>query len=711
MSQQIIDIGQFPNDPSADAIRLAFDKVNNNFTDLYSGNSAAGVDFITPGRGITVSPASGTGNVTVYSNIFEVGIESPGSTLMVSGSPLTNSDNGSILIDINPSANITFANASVIGNLTAGNIKSNGALIVTGTTAANSIVMTGDLNISQFAAPGAVPFVAAANGHITVDPSDFYYSQADNILYLSNGMSVGNTVTAHSVIINTTLLVGGTGQMSTLIANTATINTASVTGNLTAGNITANIHSNALTVQTLTVQQTADLGNVSNVQISGGVDGQLLTTDGNGALAWSTGYANINAAAFFASGTSSANIDILGSIAATNMTLTGDLQAAEISGAITATTSANLGAVGNVHITGGNIGQALTTDGAGNLSWETVTTGAAGSNGQLQFNSNGAFGATANLFVDEANNALTIDQMSLLVFDANATAIFGVDPVSGSALAPNLMVTGALTGMGAFTTYGGLEVGGGNARIVPKLTAESGANLSDVANVNILGGNVGEYLTTDGAGNLSWAQVANALVAGTVYTNAQPNITSVGTLANLTVTGGVSAEYFLGALANGQTAITMPTIDGNIEFAVSNTAVLSLSTTAASLSAALSVTGNVAVGGTTVSRIKPRVNETTSVATLTVNGDTTDQYNLTAQAEALTVAQPTGTPFDGQKLTIRIEDNGTAQSITWTTTAGAFRPVGAPLPTTTVATKTLYVGCIWNEYRGFWDVVSAAQEA
>ena len=37
-------------------------------------------------------------------------------------------------------------------------------------------------------------------------------------------------------------------------------------------------------------------------------------------------------------------------------------------------------------------------------------------------------------------------------------------------------------------------------------------------------------------GNVS-GQVANALVAGTVYTNAQPNITSVGTLSSLSVTG------------------------------------------------------------------------------------------------------------------------------------------------------------------------------
>lgn len=37
---------------------------------------------------------------------------------------------------------------------------------------------------------------------------------------------------------------------------------------------------------------------------------------------------------------------------------------------------ANLGSVANVHITGGNVGQVLSTDGTGNLSWATSSGGA-----------------------------------------------------------------------------------------------------------------------------------------------------------------------------------------------------------------------------------------------------------------------------------------------------------------------------------------------
>jgi hypothetical protein len=48
-------------------------------------------------------------------------------------------------------------------------------------------------------------------------------------------------------------------------------------------------------------------------------------------------------------------------------------------------------------------------------------------------------------------------------------------------------------------------------------------------------------------------QVGNALVAGTVYTNAQPNITTVGTLSSLSVTGNVRAGAFYGVSINSST--------------------------------------------------------------------------------------------------------------------------------------------------------------
>lgn len=96
---------------------------------------------------------------------------------------------------------------------------------------------------------------------------------------------------------------------------------------------------------------------------------------------------------------------------------------------------------------------------------------------------------------------------------------------------------------------------------------------------------------------------------------------------------------------------------------------------------------------------------------LTINGDTTDLYEAEGLTGAITFLQPSGSPQDGQKLMIRIKDNGTARAITWTTSAGAFRAVGITLPATTVLSKVTYVGCVYNSTDSFWDVVATVTQA
>ena len=95
-------------------------------------------------------------------------------------------------------------------------------------------------------------------------------------------------------------------------------------------------------------------------------------------------------------------------------------------------------------------------------------------------------------------------------------------------------------------------------------------------------------------------------------------------------------------------------------------------------------------------------------ATLTVDADTTGTIVITAQDAGLTIALPTGSPVEGQKLIIRIKDDGTARSIAHN---AIFRAVGITLPTTTVVNKVLYLGYMFNSAETKWDVVSVVQEA
>jgi hypothetical protein len=100
-----------------------------------------------------------------------------------------------------------------------------------------------------------------------------------------------------------------------------------------------------------------------------------------------------------------------------------------------------------------------------------------------------------------------------------------------------------------------------------------------------------------------------------------------------------------------------------------------------------------------------------SASTVTPTSDSADQYNVTALAEAATIATPSGTPANGQRLILRFKDDGTGRALTWTTSSGGYRAVGVTLPTTTVATKTTYVGCLYNSTDIFWDVVASVTQA
>lgn len=110
-------------------------------------------------------------------------------------------------------------------------------------------------------------------------------------------------------------------------------------------------------------------------------------------------------------------------------------------------------------------------------------------------------------------------------------------------------------------------------------------------------------------------------------------------------------------------------------------------------------------------RIDPRIVTAASYTTDTGTSLTVadcDQFQVTAQAGVLKFNNPGGTPVAGNKLIIRIKDDGTARALTYDT---QFRAMGNALPSTTVISKTLYMGFIWNATDSKWDLVAVAQEA
>ena len=106
-----------------------------------------------------------------------------------------------------------------------------------------------------------------------------------------------------------------------------------------------------------------------------------------------------------------------------------------------------------------------------------------------------------------------------------------------------------------------------------------------------------------------------------------------------------------------------------------------------------------------VATMGTRVATVADAATITPTADTCDIYTVTALGQAATIAAPSGTPVNGQKLIIRILDNGTARGLTWNS---IYAVIGCGLPTTTVLSKYTYVGCVYNSASTKWDVLAVA---
>ena len=177
------------------------------------------------------------------------------------------------------------------------------------------------------------------------------------------------------------------------------------------------------------------------------------------------------------------SLAVTGNITAGNIS-TGDanltsLTVSNASGVVNFANTANvsLGAVANLHITGGNSGQVLTTDGSGNLSWANSTGGngvPGGANTQIQFNDGNTFGGNSGFTFDKTTGIFTAPFIS-----GNGNALSNIQGanVSGAvsfATTANAVAIANVAGAGnvAITNYNGnnyqILAGGGSWIPVPQ---------------------------------------------------------------------------------------------------------------------------------------------------------------------------------------------------------------------------------------------------
>lgn len=293
-------------------------------------------------------------------------------------------------------------------------------------------------------------------------------------------------------------------------------------------------------------------------------------------------------------------------------------------------------------------------------------------------------------------------------------ALTGVTSLNGLVVTANTGVVTAGTWQATVVdpAYGGT---GNSTYTKGDLLTTPGSNVLNKLPV----GSDGNVLTADSASTngVKWAVVTGT---GTVTTFSVVTANGVSaSVANASTTP--AATFTLGAITpttvNGLTVTS--TTSGTLTIANSSTLATSGAnsitlTSTGSTNVTLPTSGTLAsiAGAQTMTnkRNQPRVYSAASNTSLTPEIDTYDIFCVTALAGAITINNmATSTPADGEKIEIRLLDNGTARAITFGTSYVA--KAGVALPTTTVLSKNLAMLFEYSANLAKWNLYATGQES
>ena len=364
----------------------------------------------------------------------------------------------------------------------------------------------------------------------------------------------------------------------------------------------------------------------------------------------------------------------------------------------------------------------------GNGSQLTGVTATAGNSNYSNFagtlingNSNVNIIANSNITISSAGTANVVAITDIGVNVAGYINTGTGNIISGNANLGNAVTANYFIGSGAnLTSIAGANVSGtvANANYATYSGTAYSVN-GAVGNITITGGSTGQVLQSAGAGAVSWATLPTSSLTLDSYTG-----NGVQVAFTLSVTP-ISKNYTLVSIDGVSQLHDAYDIAGAIltfTAAPANNAKLEVTTLNLG-TGSYDLSSPPAIGGTTPNtatfttlqatvlqstRVNIRANTQASTSTITPNVSAYDQYSFTALATNLTINAPTGTPLDGNKLVIRILDNGLARTLTWDST---YTVIGVTLPTTTVVSKMSYIGAIYNAANTRWDVISVATQA
>jgi len=420
------------------------------------------------------------------------------------------------IITGNVLANTSITAPSLVSNIATGTAP----IIVTSTTLVPNLFVA-RANVSEYANTALTTtgtwypiFVNATSGNLAQGANaNLSFNAATGNLSTTLLNVTGNANTGN---LGTTTLIATTGNITTINSGLMKNSTSNITI-ASAGNVSTFIGGNAtaqlvITASGANIAGTANIvgnANVGNLGTAGQIVSSIATGTAPLTISSTTRVANLNVnyanVADYVVVTNQStgiyyptfvNANTTGNYAYASNTL---ISANLANGAIIATTF-----VGNIL---GNIGGIL-ANGTSNVSIPSV-------NGNVNLTAVG-------------NTTLTVT--------GTGANIVGTANVSGNANVGNLGTAQVLASANVTAPQLISNVATGTAPFVVTSTTQ-------VANLNVANAGLATYATTANAvagANVS-GQVGNALVAGTVYTNAQPNINSVGTLTGLTVSGNINS--------------------------------------------------------------------------------------------------------------------------------------------------------------------------
>jgi len=265
-----------------------------------------------------------------------------------------------------------------------------------------------------------------------------------------------------------------------------------------------------------------------------------------------------------------------------------------------------------------------------------------------------------------------LDALAATPDDADILAI--VDDVAVTPVTKKITVANLLGSVPVKATGAEIDTGTDDAKFAtPKAIDDSDlAKTSDITGTNS-GTNTGDEIVATGAEVNTGTDNVKYTSAKAIKDSKLSYIDGTETLTNKTIT---------------TPAISNPTGLDSTDVGLAN------------VNNTSDATKNSATATLTNKSITPRVLTFTTDATPEVDSDDYDVVTITAQDAAITDVDMVGSAeVNFQKLIFRIKDDGTARAIAW---GSDFEAGGEALPTTTVISKTLLVGFIYDSVDSKW---------